>query len=94
MKIIQSDWPEHRKEVPANLQLYFPFREELSILNGLIFKTSSGDRKDKREYYASSPQEPHGTAGMFAKSTGSRLLARTPHRLGEVSVTVRTVSDI
>ena len=39
MKIIQSDWPEHRKEVPANLQLYFPFREELSILNGLIFKT-------------------------------------------------------
>ena len=27
------------KKVPANLQLYFPFREELSILNGLIFKT-------------------------------------------------------
>ena len=54
----------------------------------------SGDRKDKREYYASSPQEPHGTAGKFAKSTGSRLLARSPHRLGEVSVTVRTVSDI
>ena len=39
MKIIQSDWPEHRKEVQANLRLYFPFREELSILNGLIFKT-------------------------------------------------------
>ena len=38
MKIIQSDWPEHRKAVPANLQPYFPFREELSILNGLIFK--------------------------------------------------------
>ena len=54
----------------------------------------SGDRKHKREYYASSPQEPHGTAGMFAKSTGSRLLARSPHRLGEVSVTVLTVSDI
>ena len=54
----------------------------------------SGDRKDKREYYASSPQEPHGTAWMFAKSTGSRLLARSPNRLREVSVTVRTVSDI
>ena len=38
MKIIQSGWPEDRKQVPPSAQPYFPFREELSVQNGLCFK--------------------------------------------------------
>lgn len=38
MKIILHGWPEERQQLPLQLQEYFPFREELSIHNGLVFK--------------------------------------------------------
>ena len=36
--IITQGWPETRAEVPSQLQAYFPFREELSIQDGVVFK--------------------------------------------------------
>ncbi|XP_022806614.1 uncharacterized protein K02A2.6-like [Stylophora pistillata] len=38
---ITQGWPERRTEVPSQLQVYFPFRDELSIQHGIVFK---GDR--------------------------------------------------
>ena len=38
MKIIFDGWPEERKTLTENMQDYFPFRDELSVYNGLIFK--------------------------------------------------------
>ncbi|KAK7090822.1 hypothetical protein V1264_010573 [Littorina saxatilis] len=38
MKIVQTGWPEERRNVPVKLQDYFPFREEISLQNGLLFK--------------------------------------------------------
>ena len=36
--IITQGWPERRAEVPSQLQVYFPFREELSIQDGVVCK--------------------------------------------------------
>ena len=36
MTIVQEGWPEERKQVPFQLQAYFPFREEISFQNGLL----------------------------------------------------------
>ena len=38
MKIIFDGWPEERKTLTENMQDYFPFHDELSVYNGLIFK--------------------------------------------------------
>jgi hypothetical protein len=38
-KVIQRGWPEEKKILPQELQYYFPFREELTLQNGLIFKS-------------------------------------------------------
>lgn len=54
----------------------------------------SSDRQDKSEFYASSSQESHRTAWMFAKNTESHLFARSARRFGEVSITVQTMTDI
>ena len=35
--IIRQGWPERRAQVPCQLQAYFPFREELSIQDGVVF---------------------------------------------------------
>ncbi|KAK7095117.1 hypothetical protein V1264_002767 [Littorina saxatilis] len=37
-RVIQGGWPEDKRSVPLRLQVYFPFREELSVQNGLVFK--------------------------------------------------------
>ena len=37
-QVIKSGWPDCKDEVPHNVQCYFPFRDELVIQNGLIFK--------------------------------------------------------
>ena len=36
--IITQGWPERRADVASQLQVYFPFREELSIQDGVVFK--------------------------------------------------------
>ena len=36
--VIREGWPACNSEVPANIRNYFPFREELSLQNGLVFK--------------------------------------------------------
>ena len=36
--IITQGWPGRRAEVPSQVQAYFPFREELSIQDGVVFK--------------------------------------------------------
>jgi transposase InsO family protein len=38
MKIILQGWPEEKKQLSLQLQDYFPYREELAINNGLVFK--------------------------------------------------------
>ena len=35
---IRQGWPATKAEVSANIKDYFPFREELSLQNGLVFK--------------------------------------------------------
>ena len=54
----------------------------------------SSDRQDKSEFYASSSQESHRTAWMFATNTESHLFARSARRFGEVSIPVQTMTDI
>ena len=34
---IREGWPEN-KDLPARIRDYFPFREELTLQNGLVFK--------------------------------------------------------
>lgn len=36
--VIQSGWPECRDDLPRAVQCYLPFRDELVVQNGLIFK--------------------------------------------------------
>ena len=36
--VIREGWPACNSEVPTNIRNYFPFREELSLQNGLVFK--------------------------------------------------------
>jgi len=36
--IITQGWPERRADVPSQLQVYFPFREELSLQDGVVLK--------------------------------------------------------
>ena len=38
MGYIQNGWPSERKSLPIDIQMYFTFREELSVQNGVIFK--------------------------------------------------------
>ena len=38
MGYIQNGWPLTRKSLPVDIQMYFTFREELSVQNGVIFK--------------------------------------------------------
>ena len=38
MGYIQNGWPLTRKSLPVDIQMYFTFREELSVQNGIIFK--------------------------------------------------------
>ena len=38
MRYIQNGWPLTRKSLPVDIQMYFTFREELSVQNGIIFK--------------------------------------------------------
>ena len=38
MKIILQGWPEEKKLLTLQCQDYFPYREELAINNGLVFK--------------------------------------------------------
>ena len=38
MRYIQNGWPISRKSLPVEIQMYFTFREELSVQNGIIFK--------------------------------------------------------
>ncbi|KAL3861519.1 hypothetical protein ACJMK2_007548, partial [Sinanodonta woodiana] len=34
-----TGWPKEKKKLSQELQYYFPFREELTLQNGLIFKS-------------------------------------------------------
>ena len=36
--IIRKGWPPTKEEASASIRDYFPFREELSLQNGLVFK--------------------------------------------------------
>ena len=36
--VIRKGWPEKKDHVPLAVQDYFPFREELTLQNGLVFK--------------------------------------------------------
>lgn len=36
--MIKQGWPDNKTNVPPKLQNYFPFREELSLQNGVVFK--------------------------------------------------------
>ena len=38
-KVIRNGWPNEKTSVHVDIQKYFPFREELTIQNGLIFKS-------------------------------------------------------
>ncbi|CAG2223901.1 unnamed protein product [Mytilus edulis] len=38
-KVIKKGWPINKDAVDIKIQKYFPFREELTIQNGLIFKS-------------------------------------------------------
>ena len=40
IKFIQMGWPESKSEVPDMIKPYFYFREELSVVNGIVFKNS------------------------------------------------------
>ena len=35
---IRIEWPPRKDEVPVNVGKYFPFRDELTLQNGIIFK--------------------------------------------------------
>ncbi len=38
---IQDGWPDHKTLVPSEVQPYYPFRQELTIVDGLIYKTQT-----------------------------------------------------
>ena len=38
--IMTTGWPEHIREVPKEIQPYWKFREELTVENGLLLKST------------------------------------------------------
>lgn len=38
MRVVQRGWPESKEQLSQEVQKYFPFREELTVHNGLLFK--------------------------------------------------------
>ena len=60
MIVVQEGWPEERNQVPVQIQAYFPFREEISFQNGLLFK---GERiiipEQMRNYIADLLHQAH-----------------------------------
>ena len=38
MKIVQEGWPEHMKECPKEAKEYFTIRDELTEVDGILFK--------------------------------------------------------
>lgn len=36
--VIKQGWPESKPYLPSEIQVYFPFREELTLQNRVIFK--------------------------------------------------------
>ena len=36
--VIQTGWPDTKKQVPLSIQSYFHFRDELSVQDGLVLK--------------------------------------------------------
>ena len=39
MKVVLTGWPDHKKAVPPEVQPYFNSRDELTVQDGLIFKS-------------------------------------------------------
>ncbi|XP_064597501.1 uncharacterized protein K02A2.6-like [Liolophura sinensis] len=37
-RVIQDGWPDRKEDAPFTVQQYFPFRDELSVQNGIVFK--------------------------------------------------------
>ena len=37
-RIIQQGWPESAKELPDDIKVYFPYRFELHIVNGILLQ--------------------------------------------------------
>ena len=69
-KVIKKGWPNDRNSVNGEVQKYFPFREELTIQNGLIFK---GDRivvpKNARAYLMEKAHSSHiGIQGCLRRA--------------------------
>ena len=44
---IQNDWPSRRDQVDDELKQYWSYRDELSIINGIIFKSDRVFRPKK-----------------------------------------------
>ena len=39
MKVVLTGWPDHKKAVPPEVQPYFNSRDELTVQDGLVFKS-------------------------------------------------------
>jgi len=39
MQVVLTGWPEQKRETPQEIQAYFTSRNELSVQDGLLFKS-------------------------------------------------------
>ena len=40
MRVVLAGWPEHKQLVPQEVQAYFTSRDELSVQDGILFKSN------------------------------------------------------
>ena len=67
--VIRHGWPLRKEDVPVKVRDCFPFRDELTMQNGLIFK---GERlvvpTSLREEMTETSLQSHWHSGLFEKS--------------------------
>ena len=84
-RIIKEGWPSKQADVPSPLRVYYPFRDELTVQNGIILK---GERLIVPERMRAEMKEKlhHNHGGIQAtlrRARGNLLLARYEQGPGE-----------
>ena len=85
-RIIKEGLPSKQADVPSPLRVYYPFRDELTVQNGIILKRerlTDRPRKDESGNERKTSSQPRWDTSNTQKSEGNLLLARNEQGPGE-----------
>ena len=90
-RIIKERWPSKQADVPSPLRVYYPFRDELTVQNGIILKGERLIVPDNGPQYTSSEFQDFANKYEFEHVTSS---PRYPQSNGKAESTVKTAKRI